>query len=257
MPEVLNLAAYRFVALDDLPRLRACLFQRASELSIAGTVILAPEGINLCLAGAPAAAERWLDALCGDARFSAITVKRSVSPDNPFRRLRVKIKPEIIRLDRPTVAPARGRAPSIDSASLARWLQRGRDDDGRPFVMLDTRNAFEVDVGAFAGAVDWRLRRFSDFPDALARNVDDLRGKTVISYCTGGIRCEKAALVLRAAGIERTYQLDGGILSYFEQTGGTAPGWHGHCVVFDNRGMLDTSLRPARGPSCIAQGACR
>jgi UPF0176 protein len=242
--------------LDDLPRLRAWLLQQASELSMRGTVILASEGINLCLAGAPAAAERWLDALYGDARLSAIEVKRSVSSINPFRHLRVKIKREIIRINRPAIAPGHGRAPPIDSSTLTRWLHQGGDDDGRPVVMLDTRNAFEVDAGAFAGAIDWRLRRFSDFPEALARHVDDLRGKTVVSYCTGGIRCEKAALVLRAAGIERAYQLEGGILNYFEQTGGVAPGWRGHCFVFDARGALDTSLRPAGGIGCAVQGAC-
>jgi UPF0176 protein len=193
--------------------------------------------------------------LCADARFSAIEVKRSISSVNPFRHLRVKIKRETIRMNRPAIAPGLGRAPSVDSRTLARWLLQGGDDSGRAVVMLDTRNAFEVDVGRFAGAVDWRLRRFSDFPDALARNVDDLRGRTVVSYCTGGIRCEKAALVLREAGIERAYQLDGGILSYFEQTGGEAPGWHGHCFVFDGRGKLDTSLRPVGRSSCAAQGA--
>jgi UPF0176 protein len=255
MSELLNLAAYRFVALDDLPRLRAWLLQLASALSMKGTVILSPEGINLCLAGAPAAAERWLDALRGDARLSAIEVRRSTSSIHPFRRLRVKIKHEIIRMNRPAIAPAHGRAPPIDPGALARWLHRGGDDDGRPLVMLDTRNAFEVDAGAFAGATDWRLRRFSDFPDALARHVDDLRGKTVVSYCTGGIRCEKAALVLREAGIERAYQLEGGILNYFEQTGGAAPGWRGHCFVFDGRGALDTSLRTAGAAGCAVQGA--
>ena len=256
MPDVLNLAAYRFVALNDLPHLRARLFQHASELSVRGTVILAPEGINLCLAGAPAGAEHWLDTLCGDARFSAIEVKRSISSVNPFRHLRVKIKREIIRMNRPAIAPGLGRAASIDSSTLARWLLQGGDDNGRPVVMLDTRNAFEVDAGAFAGAVDWRLRRFSDFPHALAQHVEDLRGKTVVSYCTGGIRCEKAALALREAGVERACQLEGGILGYFEQTGGAAPGWHGHCFVFDDRGTLDTTLTPVSGLSCAARGAC-
>jgi UPF0176 protein len=248
MSEVLNLAAYRFVELDDLPQLRARLFRDASELSLRGTVILAPEGINLCIAGAPTAAERWFDALCGDARFNAIAVKRSISAESPFRRLCVKIKREIIRMNTPAIAPGLGRAPSIDADTLARWLLHGRDEFGQAVVMLDTRNDFEVDAGAFAGALDWRLRRFSDFPHALAINGKDLRGKTVVSYCTGGIRCEKAALMLRAAGVERAFQLEGGILGYFEQTGGAAPGWRGHCFVFDERGTLDTRLRPAAAP---------
>ncbi len=119
-------------------------------------------------------------------------------------------------MNRPAVAPVSGRAPAVSSGTLQRWLQRGRDDDGRPLLLLDTRNAFEVDAGSFDGALDWRLRRFSEFPDALQRHVDALRGKAVVSYCTGGIRCEKATLVLREAGVH-AYQLDGGILNYFEQ----------------------------------------
>jgi UPF0176 protein len=107
--------------------------------------------------------------------------------------------------------------------------------------MLDTRNAFEVDYGAFAGALDWRLERFTQFPDAAAAAAADLRGKTVVSYCTGGIRCEKAALYLREEGVE-AFQLDGGILGYFEQVGGAH--WTGECFVFDGREALAPDLSP-------------
>jgi UPF0176 protein len=110
--------------------------------------------------------------------------------------------------------------------------------------MLDTRNGFEVDAGAFEGAIDWRLERFSDFPAALAAHRDQLDGKTVVSYCTGGIRCEKAALVMQALGVERSFQLEGGILRYFEQTDG-APGWRGRCFVFDEREELAIDLQAA------------
>lgn len=248
MSQVLNLAGYRFVRLDDVPALRARLFDAAAALGLSGTVILAAEGINFNLAGAAEAAERWLDALRADARFAAIEVKRSTSATVPFRRLRVRVKREVIRMNRPAVAPQSGRAPAVSSGTLQRWLQRGRDDDGRPLLLLDTRNAFEVDAGSFDGALDWRLRRFSEFPDALQRHVDALRGKAVVSYCTGGIRCEKATLVLREAGVH-AYQLDGGILNYFEHTRGAAPGWRGRCVVFDHRVSLDTGLRPAALPA--------
>jgi UPF0176 protein len=244
MSRVLNLAGYRFVRLDDLASLRARLFDAAAGLDLKGTVILAAEGINLNLAGAARAAERWLDALCADPRFSAIEVQRSTSAATPFRHLRMKIKHEIIRMNRPAVAPGSGRAPAVDSSTLQRWLPNGRDDDGRPLVLLDARNAFEVDAGSFNGAMDWRLGRFSDFPHALSRHAGALRDKAVVSYCTGGIRCEKATLVLREAGVH-ALQLDGGILRYFEDTHGSAPGWRGHCVVFDERGSVDANLRPA------------
>ena len=162
----------------------------------------------------------------------------------PFKRLKVKVKREIIRMNMPAVQPQAGRAPAVAPATLARWLDQGRDDAGRPLVMLDTRNGFEVDAGAFDGALDWRLERFSDFPAALAAHRDALAGKTVVSYCTGGIRCEKAALVMRELGLDHSYQLEGGILRYFEQTDG-APHWHGQCFVFDERETLAADLQPA------------
>jgi UPF0176 protein len=112
-------------------------------------------------------------------------------------------------------------------------------------VMLDTRNAFEVDAGAFEAALDWRLHKFSDFPEALAVHAAELQGKTVVSYCTGGIRCEKAALWMAQQGLPHVLQLDGGILRYFEQTAG-APHWRGRCVVFDEREAVDTTLAEAR-----------
>jgi UPF0176 protein len=153
----------------------------------------------------------------------------------------VKVKREIIRMDHPTIRPESGRAPSVAPATLRRWLDQGRDDEGREVVLLDTRNAFEVDYGAFDGARDWRLERFTQFPDAAAAAAADLDGKTVVSYCTGGIRCEKAAIYLRESGVD-AYQLDGGILGYFEQVGGDH--WSGDCFVFDEREALTPTLAP-------------
>jgi UPF0176 protein len=122
----------------------------------------------------------------------------------------------------------------VDAATLARWLAQGRCDQGRPVVLLDTRNAFEVAAGAFEGALDWQLGKFSDFPAALQAHAAQLEGTTVVSYCTGGIRCEKAALWMAQAGLPHVLQLEGGILRYFEQLP-DAPHWQGRCVVFDER----------------------
>jgi UPF0176 protein len=241
------IAAYRFVDLSDLPALRQRLLDTASQGGLKGTVLLAQEGINFNLAGEPAAATAWLAALQADARFAALELKRHRAAAAPFRRLFVKIKREIIRMNRPGakdcgVLPAAGRAPAIDAATLARWLQQGRCDEGRQVVMLDTRNVFEVDAGAFEGALDWRIHKFSDFPQALDEHRSELKGKTVVSYCTGGIRCEKAALWMQQQGLPHVLQLDGGILRYFEDAPG-APGWQGRCVVFDERQSLDTALQ--------------
>lgn len=239
----LNIAAYRFVAIDDAPALRERIRSEAAAGGLKGTVLLAAEGINLFLAGAAEALHEFVAWLGEDARFAGLEIKQSWSEAPPFGRLLVKVKREIIRMDRPAIRPERGRAPSVDGATLARWLDAGHDDSGRPVVTLDTRNAFEVEHGRFAGAIDWRLQRFGEFPQALEANRAALAGKTVVSYCTGGIRCEKAALLMAEAGVENVLQLDGGILKYFEQTGGRH--FEGRCFVFDERETLSAALEPA------------
>jgi UPF0176 protein len=241
---ILNVSTYRFVAIDDPQALRDGLHQRALQHALKGTVLLAHEGINLFLAGEPGALNAWLDALRADTRFAGLAAKESFSRTLPFQRLKVKVKREIVRMNLPTLRPAQDRPPAVEARTLARWLAQGHDDAGRAVVMLDTRNGFEVDEGAFDGAIDWRLNKFSDFPAALAAQAETLRDKTVVSYCTGGIRCEKAALVMRDLGLAHSFQLEGGILKYFEDTGGQAPGWRGRCFVFDERVALDPTLAP-------------
>jgi UPF0176 protein len=240
---VLNISAYRFVPIDDPQALRSTLAQRARAHGLLGTILLAAEGINLFLAGDPAAVRGFLDELRADARLAGLEAKESWSAAQPFRKLLVKVKPEIIRMNRPAIQPAQGRAPAIDAPTVKRWLDQGHDDEGRPVVTLDTRNAFEVDHGTFDGALDWRLAKFSDFPEALAAHRAELEGRTVVSFCTGGIRCEKAAILMREAGLDHVWQLDGGILKYFEQAG--AAHFHGRCFVFDDRELLDAQLAAA------------
>ncbi|MBW8845371.1 MAG: sulfurtransferase [Burkholderiales bacterium] len=240
---ILNISCYLFVSLPDAAALRERLQARAEALGLKGTVLIAGEGINLFLAGPADALRAWVDELRADARFAALTPKESWSETQPFQRLKVKVKPEIIRMNHPTIRPDLApRAPALAPATLARWLDQGHDDAGREVVMLDTRNGFEVDHGAFDDAIDWRLHKFSDFPAALAAHKAELAGKTVVSYCTGGIRCEKAAMVLAEQGLT-AWQLDGGILKYFEDTGGKH--YHGSCFVFDEREALAADLSPA------------
>lgn len=242
MPAILNIAAYKFVTLTDRDALRTRLLDTANALTLKGTILLAEEGINLFLAGSEAEVRSFLDSLHSDARFADLEVKESWSGHQPFKRMLVKLKHEIIRMNHPAIRPESGRAPSVDAATLARWLDAGHDDEGREVVMLDTRNGFEVDAGAFDHAIDWRLAKFSDFPAALLAHRQELAGKTIVSYCTGGIRCEKAAIFMREAGLDHTLQLDGGILKYFELVGGKH--WHGECFVFDERLGLDPALQP-------------
>ncbi|WP_157267686.1 sulfurtransferase [Azohydromonas aeria] len=243
MNAVLNISAYKFLHLPDTAALREKLHAHALALGLKGTVLLAEEGINLFLAGPVEGVRAWVAQLRSEERFADIAPKESFSDTVPFKRLLVKVKREIIRMNRPAIRPAQGRAPALPAPTLARWLEQGHDDAGRPVVMLDTRNGFEVDAGAFEGAIDWRLQKFSDFPDALLAHLEQLRDKAVVSYCTGGIRCEKAALLMQEAGLEHVWQLEGGILKYFEET--HAPRWRGACFVFDERVGLAPDLQPA------------
>lgn len=242
MNKVLNVSAYKFVPLPDAAALREPLLARARALGLRGTILLADEGINLFLAGEADAVRALLAGLRADPRLADLQAKESWSDTQPFARMRVKHKREIIRMNHPAIQPHAGRAPALDARTLKRWLDQGHDDAGRPVVTLDTRNAFEVDYGTFEGAVDWRLGKFSDFPGALREHVQDLQGKTVVSFCTGGIRCEKAALVMEEEGLENVWQLEGGILKYFEETGGAH--FRGACFVFDEREALDPGLKP-------------
>ena len=176
MSSVANISAYKFVSLDGLPELREALLAARAD-GLKGTILLAEEGINLFLAGASAGIESFLGVLREDARFADLEPKYSYSDAVPFRKLLVKIKREIIRMNHPAIRPEAGRAPAVDARTVARWLAQGADDAGRPVVMLDTRNAFEVDEGTFRNAIDWRIERFTQFPDAVQAHRDELRAR--------------------------------------------------------------------------------
>ena len=240
MEKILNIAAYKFVDLPDTAQLRVRLLESARAWQLRGTILLAPEGINLFLAGPAEPLEDFLTVLREDPRFADLQVKRSWSAQQPFEKMLVKLKNEIIRMNHPAIQPASGRAPAVDALTVRRWLDQGHDDNGREVVTLDTRNAFEVDYGTFEGAIDWRIGKFTEFPDAFRAHQAELQGKTVVSFCTGGIRCEKAAIFMREAGLDSVFQLDGGILGYFEKAGDAH--YRGHCFVFDEREALAPDL---------------
>jgi len=240
---VLNISAYLFVVLDDPEAVRVRVTSIADAHALLGTVLIAHEGINLFVAGPAAGVRAFVESLREDPRLAGLQPKESWSDTVPFRKLLVKVKREIIRMDHPTIRPQAERAPAVSAETLARWLDQGHDDDGREVVTLDTRNAFEVGHGRFRGAIDCNIDRFSQFPAAALAHRDALRGKTIVSYCTGGIRCEKAALFMAESGIDNVLQLDGGILKYFEQVGDRH--FDGTCFVFDQRRELDAALTTA------------
>jgi UPF0176 protein len=244
----LNLAAYHFVTIDDPDALAAILRTRAEAGELRGSVLVAEEGLNLFLAGTDVAIGTFVDDLRDDTRFADIVIKHSRSDTRPFARLKVRRKREIISFRRDDASPVQERAPAVAPATLARWIECGHDDAGRRVVLLDTRNREEVRHGTFRGATTLPIDRFTDLPDALYAYRAALSDATVVSFCTGGIRCEKAALWMRANGFDNVLQLDGGILAYFEQVGGR--GYDGSCFVFDQRVALDAGLKPV-DPACM------
>lgn len=234
---VLNIAAYRFVALDgDLAELRDRLHARCARESIRGTILLAGEGINLFVAGSAPSIASLRELLDQDSRLAGMEYKESWSAEVPFRRLKVKIKREIITFAMPGIDPARRPAPALDPETLKAWM-----DEGREVVLLDTRNTVEFENGTFVGAVHLGNVSFREF--AAAAGTLERSDVPVVTFCTGGIRCEKAAPLLLQLGHERVFQLSGGILNYFCRAGDAH--YRGDCFVFDERTALDSALQPA------------
>ena len=240
MNQILNISCYKFVALPDAQDLRQPCLDNALARQLKGTILIAEEGINFFLAGSADDVRGFVDWLRSDARFADLAPKESWSDTQPFRKMLVKVKNEIIRMNHPSIRPAEGRAPAVTPETAKRWLDQGHDDEGRPVVTLDTRNQFEVDAGTFKNTINWGITKFTEFPDAVQAHLDELQDKTVISFCTGGIRCEKAAIYMRNAGLPHVYQLEGGILKYFEEVGNDH--YDGGCFVFDERRAVDADL---------------
>ncbi len=239
MSSILNIATYRFVAIDDPAALRAALLPRAQALDVKGTILLAPEGINAFLAGAETAVRSFLAWLDDDARFANLSIKESWSDSVPFARFKIKIKQEIVTFRQPRLNPVANPAPAMTAIELKRRLDAGDD-----IVLLDTRNDVEVAKGTFKNAVFWGNKNFTEFADVARLRVEGLRGKTVVSFCTGGIRCEKAAPFLQSLGAENVFQLRGGILRYFEDVG--RDHFDGDCFVFDERNAVDSNLSASK-----------
>ena len=243
MKTVLNISCYKFITLDDLPNRQSAYLEKAVGLGLKGTILLSEEGINFFLAGSASDVHAFVEFLKMDPRLNDLTPKESWSSSQPFRKMLVKIKREIIRMNHPTIKPENTRAPSVSARQLQSWLRTGKDDQGREVVTLDTRNDYEVLDGKFKDAIQYDLGHFGQFPEKVKENLDALKDKTIVSYCTGGIRCEKAAIYLREIGLEHVYQLEGGILKYFEEVGNEH--YEGTCFVFDDRRAVTPTLEPA------------
>lgn len=235
MTSVVNIAAYKFVELDHLEELRVELRGLCAAQQLRGTILLSPEGINLFIAGSRTAVDTLLARLRQIPECDNLPVKESLSREQPFKRLRIKVKREIIAFGVAGIDPRQYTSRRLSPADLKRWL-----DEGRPVTLLDTRNEFEVQIGTFQNAVSLKVEDFRDFPSAVNSLPVELKESRVVTFCTGGIRCEKAAPYLEREGFRDVYQLDGGILKYFEECGGEH--FQGNCFVFDERVTVDSNL---------------
>ncbi len=242
---VLNAAAYKFAELTGLPGLRTRLKEECHAKGLKGSILISPEGINLFIAGESSAVESLLGTIRSVSGLETLEAKFSESDEQPFNRMLVKIKEEIIAFGVEGINPARHTAPRLPARELKRWL-----DEGRPVTLIDTRNTYEVKLGTFSGAVTLPIRHFRKFPEAVDALPMELKDRPVVSFCTGGIRCEKAAPYLERAGFREVYQLEGGILKYFEECGGAH--WEGECFVFDKRVGVDPALRETGSQLCFA-----
>ena len=233
--QISNIAGYRFVDLPDRDELRAPFMNRCSDLDLKGTILLSPNGINFFLAGSDESVSEFIQFLESDRRFSGIPIKFSRTDYQPFRRMLVKRKNEIISLGMPEIKPAEFTGPYVKPVEFKKMMDAEED-----LLILDTRNEYETRIGSFEGALELGISTFRDFPQAIESIPEEYKSKTVVMYCTGGIRCEKASVVMMNAGFEEVKQLEGGILGYFEDCGGTH--WNGDCFVFDQRVAVDADL---------------
>ncbi|MDE2332849.1 MAG: rhodanese-related sulfurtransferase [Bradyrhizobium sp.] len=234
-------AFYQFAALPDFVELREPLRTLCVRLKLKGSVLLAHEGINGTLAGDPGAIGDFIaelrEGVLFGGRLDRLELKFSRAAAMPFQRLKVRLKKEIITLGDADVDPTRRVGTYVEPADWNSLI------DAPGVMVIDTRNAFEIALGTFEGAVDPGLKRFGEFKDFAARHLDPARHRRIAMFCTGGIRCEKASAYLLARGFAEVYHLKGGILRYLEGVPEANSRWRGECFVFDERIALGHGLR--------------
>lgn len=236
-------AFYRFAPLPDAAARRGPLARLGCGLGIRGSILMAPEGVNGTIAGAPQAVAEVLDHIRAWPGFAALAPRESRAAAPPFGRLKVRLKPEIVTLRAPADPAARvgTHVPPQDWNALI---------SAPDVAVIDTRNAYEVRLGSFAGAIDPGTAAFSDFPDWWAANRARLAGKRIAMFCTGGIRCEKATSWLLDQGLDEVFHLQGGILAYLAEVPEDRSLWRGGCFVFDDRVALGHGLVPTGDANC-------
>lgn len=242
--QFVNIAGYRFVDLPDRDALREPFREVCEKNRLLGTILLSTEGINFFLCGDQEGIDGFMEYLEKDERFVGIQLKVSHSEKLAFRRMNVRLKNEIISMGMDEIRPAETTGEPITPTEFKQWL-----DEGRDITVLDTRNDYEIRIGTFANAVDLNISTFRAFPEAVMNSSID-KEKTVVMFCTGGIRCEKASALMLNEGFQDVRQLQGGVLGYFEEMGGAH--WDGDCFVFDRRVAVDPEMNVTGAEVCFA-----
>ncbi|CAC9535757.1 Rhodanese domain protein UPF0176 [uncultured Gammaproteobacteria bacterium] len=239
-------ALYQFVRLDDFEEFRNLLRELMVELEIKGTILLALEGINGTISGKQTSINKFLEFLEKNGRFDQLEIKFSHSESTPFKRLKVKLKKEIVTLGVSGIDPKESVGTYVSPQD---WNELISDPD---VILIDTRNDYEYEIGTFKGAVNPNTETFREFPEYTKNNLEQYKGKKVAMFCTGGIRCEKSTAYLKTQGFDTVYHLQGGILKYLEDIPEQGSMWEGECFVFDERVAVKHNLEQGQYDQCHA-----
>ncbi|MFD0917276.1 rhodanese-related sulfurtransferase [Pseudahrensia aquimaris] len=241
-------ALYKFVTLAEPDAWRAPLAKLCNEHEIKGTLLLAHEGINGTVAGSHEAVDALLDWLRSHVEFGELDAKFSYSAEQPFLRMKVRLKKEIVTLGVEGVDPSRNAGTYVEPQD---WNALIADPD---VIVVDTRNDYEVGIGTFKGALNPQTKSFGDLPDWVDEKLDVAPDTKIAMFCTGGIRCEKSTALLKAKGFDNVFHLKGGILKYLEEVPQERSLWEGECFVFDSRVSVGHGLVPGPYDQCRACG---
>ncbi|HJN37932.1 MAG TPA: rhodanese-related sulfurtransferase [Gammaproteobacteria bacterium] len=239
-------ALYHFVKVNNPTQLHKLLLDFCKKNDIKGTLLLAHEGINGTVAGSRESIDELITYLHSILAFKNLEHKESFCDNNPFIRMKVKLKKEIVTLGVPSVNPQESVGTYINPKD---WNELINDPE---VVVIDTRNDYEYEIGTFKGAINPQTETFREFPDFVKKNLDKNKHKKVAMFCTGGIRCEKASSYMLDQGFDKVYHLKGGILKYLETIQKQDSQWEGECFVFDDRVTVTHQLAEGEALQCHA-----
>ena len=233
--KIANITGYKFTPIEDELHLKETILRRSINLNLKGTVLISSKGLNFSVSGTKNNIDKFIVFIHSDSRFADVDVKITYNEYQPFRKMLVRIKKEIISMGVEEINPYQFTGQKISPKELNDKL-----DNNEEIVLLDTRNEYEVRLGTFKNALDLNLDSFRDFPEEIEKLREDLNGREIVMFCTGGIRCEKASALMLKNGFQNIKQIEGGVINYFKETGGKH--WNGDCFVFDDRVALNKDL---------------